>query len=567
MNRSILLRRQQVILCLLSWVVVAFGQPAWSSILGMCAALFGYALFWRVLLCYPNWKERFLLATGWFTAVQIVQLSWFISHPYLYIFSVYFMLSLMLGVQFGLLAIFITPSHILRTRSIIALASLWIIFEWSRLYFLSGFSWNPAGLALSGNIYSLQMASLLGVFGLSFWVILSNLLALRAYWLRGTLISTCVWIAVAAIPYAYGYMQFQIHEAAFTQSDKRPFRAVLVQTAFPVEEELGIKDRSLMVEYVINEWRQILSIIKKQFGKPIDLIVLPEFVVPYGTYSFVYPFEIVQKAFEEVFGKESIKSLPSLKTPLATTFDTSFGRSLNLVNNAFWAQGIANYFKTGVLVGLEDAQENKAGDIELYSAALYFRPSEELADASFLKPVDRYEKRILVPMGEYIPFAFCRTLAAAYGVSGSFTCGKNAKVFMAGNVPFGPSICYEETFGNIVRENKRLGAELLANLTNDAWYPNSRLTQQHFEHARLRTVESGIPLIRACNTGITGAIDSLGRNIDTLPETNAKEEWLSDSLHVTVPLYTYSTLYTRVGDGLIVTFSAIMVLLFLRFRR
>lgn len=534
--------------------------------MGLIAAAVGYALFWRVLLCYPSRYQRFLLATGWFTAVQLIQLSWFISHPYSYIYAVYFLLSLLVGLQFGLLGIFIDPQHLTRLRSLAAIAGLWTISEWARLFFLSGFSWNPVGIALSGSLYSLQMASLWGVYGLSFWIMFVNLLALRAWWFRGSVATILMWAVAALLPYAYGATHLAVHDQIIAQQEMPTMNAMLVQTGFPVEEELGIKNKQAMVAYVVDEWRQILTISQKQHGKDTDLIVLPEFVVPYGTYSFVYPYETVLKAFKEILGDKSIKALPALDMPLAKAFNTSYGQTNHLVNNAYWAQAIANYFKSPVLVGFEDADEVSPGKIELYSAAVYFLPNETPATLASW-PAGRYEKRVLVPMGEYIPFAFCRTLAAAYGVYGSFTSGKKAKVFTTDDVPFGVSICYEETFGNIIRENKLLGAQVLANLTNDAWYPNSSLTQQHFDHARLRTVECGVPLVRACNTGVTGAIDSLGRVVAVLEDDRKSSIEISDTLHVTVPLYTYSTLYTHVGDGLVISFSLLMVLCFLRLNK
>lgn len=560
MSPVLLSIKQQMLFYFFSWLIVAFGQPAWNSVLGIASSAFGYALFLRVLLCYSSWKHRFLLSVSWFALVQFIQLSWFLSHPYIYIYAVFLIISLLLGIQFGILGIFIDQQHFQKLGSLLAIAGLWTLMEWSRLFFFSGFSWNPSGLALTSTIYSFQMASLAGVFGLSFWVIWVNLLAVKFWVFNRTFTYAGLWLAAVMVPYVYGTIQIGIHSQKFTEGDASSLNVVLVQPAFPVEEEMDFKDKHALMKYVLNEWRQILTITKKQQGKPIDLIVLPEFVVPYGTYSFVYPFEEVKRAFIDIFGGESVKVLPSLKLPLASTFtDSGY-----LVNNAYWAQSLANLFRSGILVGLEDAERTPQG-IELYSAAVYFRPIEDHPNDDFLKPLGRYDKRVLVPMGEYIPFAFCRSLASSYGVYGSFTCGKEAKIFKANNCSFGVSICYEETFGDIVRENKVLGASLLANLTNDAWYPYSRLAQQHFDHAKVRTVECGIPMVRACNTGLTGAVDSLGRDISLLKREGVPLDVLSDSLHVKVPLYTYSTLYTQVGDGFIVALSAMLVLFFLRF--
>jgi apolipoprotein N-acyltransferase len=112
-----------------------------------------------------------------------------------------------------------------------------------------------------------------------------------------------------------------------------------------------------------------------------------------------------------------------------------------------------------------------------------------------------------------------------------------------------------------MREGRQKGAEVMVNLTSDVWYPNSKLPRQHLDHARVRTVENGIPLIRACNTGVTAAIDSLGKNVSVLGgDQPEKVEWVADGLVVHVPLYSYHTLYSKLGDSLIIGISMIFVL-------
>jgi apolipoprotein N-acyltransferase len=301
-----------------------------------------------------------------------------------------------------------------------------------------------------------------------------------------------------------------------------------------------------------------LSTTQKQKGKLVDLIVLPEYVVPYGTYHPIFPLEEIKTLWKDLFGVEALKSLAPLHPPFASFLPTDQGNRW-LVSNAFIVQSLANLFHSYVIVGLEDSvyvdEEQKRH--ESYSAAFHFSPDQRT-------PL-RYEKRVLVPMGEYIPFEFCRELASCYGISGSFTCGKEAKIF-PGPVPYGATICYEETYGDLVCENRQKGAELLVNLTNDGWYPNSRLPQQHFDHARLRTVENGVPLVRACNTGITGAMDSLGQVIAVLGPDHMKTQEIADSLCVQVPTYHYATLYSKWGDKFILFLSGLFFMLALIFR-
>lgn len=563
-------------LCVIvAFILVAFGQPAWVPAFGLIAACIGYALFWRALLCFPIASQRFWCAFIWFFSVQLVQISWFISHPYLYIYAVYLFIAALFGTQFGIIGLLINAKMISSLWRIIAIASLWTIFEWSRLFILSGFSFNPIGIALGGSLYSLQIASLFGIFGLSFWVFITNLLAIRARLRPRQLSATALWLTAALTPYIFGAAHLYEHEhvmAHHNQETNPTFNTVLVQTAFPVEESIAFSSKQNMIWYVGEEWRKILNITKQHLGKPIDLIALPEFVVPFGTYANIFAFEDVVSIFHEVLGPESIKALPLPEWPLGGIVSQLDDTQL-MVNNAFWVQSIANVFDAGVIAGLEDADDIPNKEREYYSAAILFQPqSSKSINTQTLQDqqhyCERYEKRVLVPMGEYIPFTFCKELAQQYGVFGSFTAGTEAKVMQCGRLKISPSICYEETFGDLVREGRQMGAEMLVNLTSDVWYPNSRLPVQHLEHARFRTVENGVPLIRACNTGVTAAIDSLGRSVAVLGgESPEKVEWTADALYVQVPTYTYSTLYSQFGDKLIIGFSLLVIFISACFKK
>lgn len=530
---------------LLKWMLaaagfglVAFGQPAWSVFCSIAASTIGYALFWSVLLDVPKAKDRFFLGFLWFSLVQLVQLSWAVSHPYAYIYAVWLFYACGVGAQFGLLSLLITSERVRQLKGVFAIAGVWTLMEWTRLFFLSGYSWNPVGLSLTATLTTLQFASLSGIFGLTFWVILTNLFALRA--LKGK--SVWLWIGASAVPFLYGSFQLDLHDKQLASHDASPLRAVLVQTAFPVEEVMGFESREKLIAYVFEEWREILKATKNQLGKEVDLVALPECVVPFGTYTYLFDHREVKKAFSETYGTSFLEKLPSAEPP--------FGQN-GKVNNAYWTQAIANCFNAGVVCGLEDCDDISPETREYYSSAIYFRPQEPEKPFEAL----RYEKQILVPMGEYIPFSFCRKLCESYGIRGSFTQGKEAKVWSVNEKPFGVSICYEETFGDLMRENRVKGAQFLLNLTSDVWYPNSRLPRQHWDHSKLRTVEMGIPLVRACNTGITGALDSVGRPVDTLGTENGEAEWVRDSLYVEVPTYHYSTLYTLFGDRLAIGLS------------
>lgn len=534
-----------------SLVVVALGLPAFSSFLSVLSTIFGFALFFSVLIEIPSAKRRFWYATFWFACVQAIQLHWLVSHPYSYIYGLYLFLSFGIGFQFGLIALFITPERIKSWFSIFGIAGLYTLLEWLRLFLFSGYSLNPIGLSMTGTLLGLQGASLVGVYGLTFFVLLINLMTLRFFWFARSIKFGFLLLFTCLAPYIYGYFHIAQNKPGIDKANASSdtlLNVLLVQTAFPVEENLQFPSFHEAVRYVENEWNEILLVVKGHLDKKIDLLVLPEYVVPYGTYMAVFPFEGVEKKFEELFGSRGRLALPELKEPLAMEVKGPKGKSW-YVTNAYYCQALAELFQSDVVAGLQDDQWISEDERQSYSSAFYFWPG---GDAGF-----RYEKRVLLPMAEYIPFELCKQYAAKYGISGSFECGTEAKVFPGCKVPFGLSICYEETFGDKMRESRLKGSELLINVTSDIWYPNSKLPRQHFDHARLRTVESGIPLVRACNTGITSAVDSLG---EVIASTTEDEEWVRQGLFAQVPLYSYKTLYSSVGDLLIVSISLLSTL-------
>lgn len=493
------------------------------------------------------------VGTAWFFAVQLFQLSWTLSHPFLYIIAPYLLYSLLMGLQFGLIAVFASPEKIMQWQRVLLISACWTLMEWSRTFFLSGFAFNPIGLSLAGNVYTLQTASLLGVYGMSFYVMLTNLSLFRTYLNKFPLGGILQSVALICLPFLFGSWQLYRYQEGIKQSPA--IHSLLVQTAFPVEEGMCFSSHREMLEHVIGEWKQIYRLTSAYKDRPVDLMALPEFVVPYGTYSFIYPYDEIKAIVEETFGEQAIDQFPPLKLPFA-----SLDGETMKVSNAYLSQGLANLFRCPVVVGLEDA-EDIDGQRCYFSSAMLFEPLEG-------NPYRhrRYEKRILVPMGEYIPFSFCRDLAAQYGVFGSFTPGNEAVVWGNDQFKYGVSICYEEMFSDMMRENRTAGAEMLLNITSDAWFPHSKLIRQHFEHARLRSVENGIPLVRACNTGVTGCVDSLGRDVAVLGENDVEREDLSDALYVKVPTFHYRTLYSRVGDNLIVAVSLLAALLFFRMK-
>lgn len=520
----------------LSLLIVSLGQPAWVSSFGQIASAIGFALFWKGMIAFEGAKQRFVLATLWFAAVQAIQLSWLTTLDYMgpLIIGLYLFLIFGMGIQFGLISIFVERS--LRWHRILALAGSWVIFEWTRLFFLCGFTWNPVGLSLTTSHYSLQFASLWGIFGLSFWVILANLMFFKA-WVEKSMRGGAFWAVIAVTPYLYG-LGHQVWNERFFASSKT-LKIALIQTNLsPEQKEFSSSKPDAYIPPLV-QWEQILNSLKGVQG--VDLIVLPEAALPLGAHRASYLLSSATKKFEA-------KALAPLKQPYAM-FDRGFWK----VSNVFFLQTLANQYSAHVITGLDDRDF-----LGKYNAAFHFRPNNA--------PYERYEKQVLVPIGEYIPLSHWKFLAQfigkEFGIYSSFDPGTEEKIFNA-KAPVGISICLEETFTHIFRNLRRKGAKLFVSVSNDAWFPRSKLAQQHFDHGRVRAVENGASIVRSCNSGVTCAIDPFGRTIEKIERGESR----AASLVISVPLLAFPTLYTWWGDGAILGISVCAILLTFIFQK
>jgi apolipoprotein N-acyltransferase len=173
----------------------------------------------------------------------------------------------------------------------------------------------------------------------------------------------------------------------------------------------------------------------------------------------------------------------------------------------------------------------------LYNSAFFLGPDGAIRG--------RYDKRHLVPFGEYVPlqrvFFFVDKLVTGIG---DFGRGRVATVFQEDGYRFSVMICYEVIFPAEVREFTRAGAQLLANITNDAWFGVSGAPYQHLAMAAMRAVENGSYLVRAANTGVSAVIAPSGAILAQTPL------FVEAAIAGTVHLREGETPYVRYGDVL-----------------
>ena len=171
------------------------------------------------------------------------------------------------------------------------------------------------------------------------------------------------------------------------------------------------------------------------------------------------------------------------------------------------------YFKTfwkkqasvlGVFILFNSAALDKTKEGVYYNSAYQLDPTGEVSY--------RYDKVHLVPFGEYLPFAewlsFAKPLVAEVS---SFHPGSDLRLARIGEVSYGTLICYEAIFPEISRSHVEGGAEILVNLTNDAWFGATAAPSQHLQMAVFRAIENRRPFLRAANSGHSAIVSLKGR--------------------------------------------------------
>jgi len=210
----------------------------------------------------------------------------------------------------------------------------------------------------------------------------------------------------------------------------------------------------------------------------------------------------------------------------------------------FFVTDLATRIGVPIFTGTVDADTvpgaagDEAEDYRIYNAAYLVDPSQGILPG-------RYAKRRLVPVAERVPFlpgvatGLFETLTAW---TGQFEPGRGWPTWNVNGIRIGALICYESVFPDVSRSLVRSGADVLLNVTNDAWFGPTAAPHQHASHLSLRAVEHRVPFLRSANTGISGWVDPQGR-------------W-----HEPTRLYTFAvvvadlpvpdivTLYTRWGD-------------------
>jgi apolipoprotein N-acyltransferase len=368
-------------------------------------------------------------------------------------------------------------------RALMFTPFVWVAVELARTY-ITGFPWDLLGTTQIDNIPLARVATVTGVYGVSFEIVLVNTAVAAAFLVsrdrRKVLLTASL---AAAIALHSGKL---VHPAPLLSS----YGTTLVQADIPI---LDSGDWTL--DYLTQTLDSLAALSERPSrGSPdtTRLIIWPESPAPF------------------------------------------FARDLHVRSTlANVARTTDSYIIAGTL-GIEHAGE-PTRQPDIYNSASVIAQNGAWTA--------RYDKIHLVPFGEYVPFA--RLFSFASGLTqqiGTFARGKSRLPLKLGDTKVGVLICYEAIFPNEVRQFARNGAEVFVNISNDGWYGEGGAPWQHLNMARMRSVENHRWLLRDTNTGITAVIDPYGR---VVAEAGRNER---TRLQATYSLEHGTTFYTRHGD-------------------
>ncbi len=165
--------------------------------------------------------------------------------------------------------------------------------------------------------------------------------------------------------------------------------------------------------------------------------------------------------------------------------------------------------------------------------------------------VGEYKKIHLVPFGEFLPLRSVFPFLSDIVPIADFTAGKEDTLLplkLEKNYSFSVLICFEDTVAYLSREFVNRGSQLLINLTNDAWFADSKEPFLHLQSAVFRAIENRRSLVRSANTGVSCFIDPLGRITRYVQNDRQKKTFVDGYAVEQVELNTQKTFYTKFAD-------------------
>lgn len=341
-----------------------------------------------------------------------------------------------------------------------ALAFAFGLIEWVRSFIFTGFPWNAVGYGIMPIPLMMQSAHIVGMLGMTALAVF----VFAAPALLGTRQGAVPGLGLACLIFAahlgYGYYALHRPDAPFDPAAKAPVVRI-IQPEIDIEDKLDTDaDRAAVFEKHL----KLSAEPPKDGAKKPDIIVWPETSIPF----------------------------------LLTDNQDALTRIADVLDD-----------NQILIAGAVRAEDMGPGLPPRYYNSIYVIDGKgQIIGAS--------DKTHLVPFGEYVPY---ESILREFGIEnvvempGGFSAAAHRSLLtLPSGLKLYPLICYEIIFPNEMTPEIRQ-ADAILNVTNDAWFGETPGPFQHFQQARVRAVEQGLPLIRSANTGISAFVDAHGRLI------------------------------------------------------
>ena len=337
---------------------------------------------------------------------------------------------------------------------IAALAAAFGLLEWLRSFILTGFPWNSVGFGLMPVPVMMQTSNLIGIFGMSMLAVFVFASPALLGTKKGMVPGLCIAMAMLVGHLVYG--AYRLNQPLAVDSDALTVR--IVQPGIDQSRKMLNADRA----EIFKEHLRLSALPPTSGQKVPDIIVWPETSVPFI-----------------------------------------------LTQNPDALQEIAKTLSDGqiLLTGAVRMEDAGAGQETRYYNSVYAIDSQG-------QIIGATDKVHLVPFGEYVPF---ENILRRFGIEnlinlpGGFSpAATREPITLPSGKKLYSFICYEIIFPGEVPKDIATSTAIL-NVTNDGWFGNTPGPYQHLQQARIRAVETGLPVIRAANTGVSAIIDPLGR--------------------------------------------------------
>ncbi|MDO9464005.1 MAG: apolipoprotein N-acyltransferase [bacterium] len=389
---------------------------------------------------------------------------------------------------------------------------VWVLLEFARAHFLTGFPWVLLGYSQYKQITLIQSASFISVYGISCLIVLINA-SIADVWLFFKNRSGDWRFLICPVLSVIAVIVFLIYGNASIRTEKRGgveegIKVGIVQPNITHEEKAedvySSREKALNIHLNLSE--ELLKF-------DPDIIIWPETAL---TYMDNYDEKLITKL--KNFAKHN---------------------NLHLLTGVCYKSPLTSKF---------------------YNSVFLFAPNGAIRE--------RYDKIHLVPFGEYIPLKKLFPFLGKVVPIGDFDCGKEYTVlnfFREGKldsdqkIKFACTICFENIFSDFTRQFVRNGAQFLVNITNDSWFGNSKAPYQHMSMSVFRAVENRIPVIFNANTGVSCFIDKYGRISNRVNDGN-DDIFIAGTGFANVSFNNKKTFYTKYGN-LFVIFNIIWLVI------